>query len=373
LNHASLIICNAGITSAVRQWFNLANLTTASSTVFGTGYIKTDAKITDCGNGYVRISLSAAIPAEAVRFSIAPAVPGDLSVASVLGDSVHVWGVQYEPKAFVSPYMPATTAPVIRTSEEPKLTGTNFSDWYNQNEGTFFVSTFSPVLAGAVRRSLAVTDGTANNSLQLSIYGSNQVYFEGKFLGGFVLNSLIAPTIPAGSALRKVFSYKKDNFFGVANGLTVSDTSGDIPVVNQLNIGHYTTFGHFNAPIKQITYWPRQLKDVQSLEETIDTRLTGKEPNQLPTNGALQSGAFTPVPVILAMRSRQEHPVEGTGVSRTITIRRSRDFKFEIEDATGSTITAQPSASCLANTNYSLTFNAPVGTILTYAITPIYT
>jgi hypothetical protein len=375
LNHASLVICNAGITSAVRQWFNLANLTTASSTVFGTGYIKTDAKITDCGNGYVRISLSAAIPAEAVRFIIAPAVPGDLSVASVLGDSVHVWGVQYEPKAFVSPYMPATTAPVIRTSEEPKLTGTNFSDWYNPNEGTFFVSTFSPVLAGAVRRSVAVTDGTSNNSLQLSIYGPNQVYFEGKFLGGLVLSSLIGPTIPVGSALRKVLSYKKDNFFGVANGFTVSDTSGDIPVVNQLNIGHYTTFGHFNAPIKQITYWPKQLKNVQSIEETIDTRLTGKEPNQLPTNGALQSGAFTPVPVILAMRGRQEIPILGTGTSQTYTLRWPYDFMFgTVNVPTGTTISSSPSTTVAlsANTNYTLTITVPVNTFFVFSINPIY-
>ena len=67
-----------------------------------------------------------------------------------------------------------------------------------------------------------------------------------------------------------------------------------------------------------------------------------------------------------------EFSIDGTGASVTRNIRRDYDYEFEIVDSSGVTITAQPASSCTAGTDNALTFTAPVGKTLTYAITPVY-
>lgn len=70
---------------------------------------------------------------------------------------------------------------------------------------------------------------------------------------------------------------------------------------------------------------------------------------------------------------RQEFTIHGTGASESRNIRRPYDFTFEIVDSSGvTTISAQPAASCNANTDNTLTANIPVGKTLVYAITPVY-
>ena len=374
-SHSSIAIADGGILNGVRQWYNLTNSTLGSSNTFGTGYVKTNATIRGIGNNWYYVTLSATVPAVNIRFVTAPSVSGDLQFACDIGDTASVWGEQLELKPYATPTILTNGVAGIRNEDQPRITGTNFSEWYRQDEGTFFVSTFSPILAGSVRRAVAVTDGTTNNSLQVAIYGNNQAYFEGKYLGGIALNSPIAPTIAVGAELMQVLAYKKDDFLGVANGLAVTDSAGDIPVVNQLNIGHYTTFGHINAPIKQFAYWARRIGNSEAIGTTTSGLLAGKNPNQFPTMGDLRSGATTDVSTILASRNRQEIPVEGTGVSRTITLRRPYEFRYAVVDATGVTITAQPSTSAnlAADTNHTITFNAPAGTFLTVSVTPVFT
>ena len=46
--------------------------------------------------------------------------------------------VQYEIGAFPTSYIPTTASTVTRNPDTTSITGTNFSSWYNQTEGTFF-------------------------------------------------------------------------------------------------------------------------------------------------------------------------------------------------------------------------------------------
>jgi hypothetical protein len=86
----------------------------------------------------------------------------------------------------------------------------------------------------------------------------------------------------------------------------------------------------------------------------------------------LRRNAFIDPFDIMRSRTRQEFSVDGTGASLTRNIRRDYDFTFEIVDSSGVTITAQPASSCTAGTDNALTFTAPLGKTLTYAITPVY-
>jgi hypothetical protein len=66
-----------------------------------------------------------------------------------------------------------------------------------------------------------------------------------------------------GTAYKTIGVYKVNDFAGVANAGTVqTDTSGNLPVVNQLGIGNNTySGGYLNGTIKKLAYYPTRVTD----------------------------------------------------------------------------------------------------------------
>jgi len=52
---------------------------------------------------------------------------------------LYIWGAQLEAGAFPTSYIPTTTATVTRTADNASMTGSNFSSWFNPNEGSIFI------------------------------------------------------------------------------------------------------------------------------------------------------------------------------------------------------------------------------------------
>ena len=90
--------------------------------------------------------------------------------------SVFVWGVQIEAGAFPTSYIPTTTATVTRAADVASMTGTNFSSWYNQSQGTIFASVRTVIPASATNGILQFTDGTTTNRIDLYQIGSGAAY-----------------------------------------------------------------------------------------------------------------------------------------------------------------------------------------------------
>jgi hypothetical protein len=69
---------------------------------------------------------------------------------------------------------------------------------------------------------------------------------------------MVIGSIPANSLARAAVSYKENDFLGSVNGGSeVTDTSGLVPTVNQLQIGSYfNNTSHINGHIKRLIYWP---------------------------------------------------------------------------------------------------------------------
>ena len=103
--------------------------------------------ITDAGNGWYRIQLTtiAVVVTNTFSGSVNFMRTGLVTTStSYLGDGssgVYIWGAQLEVGAFPTSYIPTTTATVTRAADVVKMTGTDFSDFFNASEGSFYAET----------------------------------------------------------------------------------------------------------------------------------------------------------------------------------------------------------------------------------------
>jgi len=135
-----------------------------------------DPSIVAYPNGWYRISAvstSIASPASSgfqMGFSTASnAVRTQLYTASAPLKSIQMWGAQIEKGSLPTSYIPTTTTgTAARSADVCSITGSNFSSFYNQSEGTI-VSKVSRLdssnLTTFGRRLYTVNDGTASNEL----------------------------------------------------------------------------------------------------------------------------------------------------------------------------------------------------------------
>jgi len=205
------------------------------------------------------------------RFSITKTTSvGTLAVTSQVdtggGNTFYLWGAQLEVGAFATSYIPTTTAAATRSADVASITGTAFSSWYRQDEGTVFSEAKGiTVFDENTRRYWEISSGSSANRL-LSGYGnSTQTRF-------FVVRDGI-PSANIVSFNQNLNLYTKsistfgNNYYRIfSNGISgQTDNSGNLPsgLMNSLSLG--TQFGvdvtTLNGTIKRFTYWPVRLDD----------------------------------------------------------------------------------------------------------------
>jgi len=197
---------------------------------------------------------------------------------------IYIWGAQVEEGSFPTSYIPTSGSQVTRVADSASITGENFSEWYRQDEGSFFVEmegisdnynssngTYSLLKVGPDPDSVA------------RFIGFSQLYTLG------ARNSQSADVVSLASSTgntegKGALSYTfgpSGTLSGSVNGnLTVSENIsanyGDGQISQQLKFGaDLDRFGG-NAPSssgnvrwKKITYYPKRLPNavLQTLTE----------------------------------------------------------------------------------------------------------
>jgi hypothetical protein len=253
LNFVALRLFN-GTSQVGLAYYNLSTGATGTVTA-GT------ATITSVGNGWYRCSLTATLAASASCTADIYLASAD-NTNSFAGDAfngIALWGFQTELGAFPTSYIKTVAATVTRSPDAASMIGPNFSSWYSQSEGAFYVELIPSALAAA--NGIVVNDNTTSNRIRLATTStSDQCTIT---VTGTAQAVLDGGTPVANTTMKLAMAYQVNNFALSLGGASVAtDTAGVIPVVTQLQIGaETTTIG--NVRIKKAVYYPLRLTNAQ--------------------------------------------------------------------------------------------------------------
>jgi hypothetical protein len=175
-----------------------------------------------------------------------------------------IWGAQLEVGSFATSYIATTSASATRTADVASMTGTNFSSWYNQAEGTLYAeSLFNSGSITTDQLIIAVDANTNGYRNKISRYNGS-VY-------GTTTNGSAQADIGLGSAnsqntlYKSSYVYKTNDFSGTVNSGTVAtDSSGTVPTgLSQALIGKSASGEYLNGTIRKLAYYPFRVTNTQ--------------------------------------------------------------------------------------------------------------
>jgi hypothetical protein len=189
-------------------------------------------------------------------------------------NTVWFWGAQLEQGAFPTSYIPTQASTRTRAADIASITGKNFSDFFNFNEGTSFVSfKFGPTTLDS-RTFLRFLSGTTGTIWQRSNAAGT--------LHALTFSPDLGPNINLGIPNTEQFTspYLDGNsIFSYKFGDIAYSTSGQVQYTNnytflplnnlqrptdRLFIGRSIgALNHLNGWIKRFTYFPKRLPNAQ--------------------------------------------------------------------------------------------------------------
>jgi hypothetical protein len=174
---------------------------------------------------------------------------------------IFLWGAQLEAGACPTSYIPTTTATVTRAVDVASITGSNFSSFYNQTEGTLFVAYDQPVVGCSIA---VIDDGTANNSIVLfSLSTANQRVSSNMLVASANQGRLDAGGTFTANVLNRAALAVSASGRGLScNGSAVSTSANpsSMPSLSRLAIqGDNNFVAQKGGHIRRLTYWPTRL------------------------------------------------------------------------------------------------------------------
>ena len=195
------------------------------------------------------------------------------NVTNAIGDSVFLWGAQFEAGAFPTSYIPTSGASATRAVDLAEIPTSAFG--YNSGAGTVVVEFDTKKPSGQGYGSFALSDNTASNRVihATNLSGVSQTAYVATSNVGQV--NMSAGNYDASSGFAKFSLAVKENNFGASlNGAsTVTDILGTLsPEISTLGLGYFypgaPSTNLINGHIKSIQYYPRRLTNAQLQELT---------------------------------------------------------------------------------------------------------
>jgi len=216
-------------------------------------------------NGWIRIVATATATITAAAGGIGIRITNGAGSYIGTGDgTILIWGAQLEVGAFPTSYIPTTAATVTRSADVCSISGSNFSAWYRQDEGTMFADAARSAVDSRFPATFTFSDNTRNNETYVVFGQGSAADGQMSVTTAGVLQAYLSRTGVASPARNIVAgTYLTNNINLVTNGsAATSDTSATIPTVDRAYIGlRGDGNGCMNGTIRRLTYWPTRLAD----------------------------------------------------------------------------------------------------------------
>ena len=205
-------------------------------------------------------TLSGGVTVGQVQMTLSLAVSGSTAVDF----TIRIGLPQMEQGAFATSAIPTTSATATRAADVASITGSNFSSWYNQTEGTVFTDcSINYTVPGTMFPLMSsLNDGTSNNRIENGFLTSTLAGYEVVASGSTQVG--VYPNASSALTRRLATNYQLNNFAVSVNGGSVStDTSGILPTVSQLRIGDRVggAGNTLNGTIRRLTYFSTRLNN----------------------------------------------------------------------------------------------------------------
>ena len=241
-----------------------------STNTLGTVDASATASITPYANGWKRLSFTVTASGTVLRFLVGTISSSTAarfeSFAGDITKGFYIWGYSAEAGASPTSYIPTTTATATRSADVASITGSNFSSWYRQDEGTVFTDTVNRETypgANVFPYILQIDGGTNDNRISYdnSVLSNGYRYNLPCQSGGVSQGELNQFGFASGAA-RWASAFRTNDFalaINLAPSVVSTRTSGTLPnVMTQLRIGF--GFGkQFTGTIRRLTYFPVRL------------------------------------------------------------------------------------------------------------------
>jgi hypothetical protein len=218
------------------------------------------------GNGWWRVVLTANFGSNALflapRHNFSNGVNGVVGADGVKG--IYIWGVQLEAGPFPTSYIPTTSSAVTRAADSASISGSNFSSWFNQTEGTTFCSfKAAGSTSGFYENVFSYATGITSGQQALYRNASNNIGYGALGVGV----PIVTLSSWSGINYKAVGAYKANSNIGLGiNGiLSVSSSSTTPATSNRLGIGegyNQININKYNGTIARLAYYPVRLSNI---------------------------------------------------------------------------------------------------------------
>jgi hypothetical protein len=240
--------------SGTGNGFTTFNLATGIVGTVGGGVT---ASIISAGNGWYKCSVTQAWVSQTNYIFIEPG-DGQYTWTPNGYSGIYIWGAQLEAGSFATSYTATLASTVTRAADSASMTGTNFSSWYNQSQGTMYAegdfaaglsSENFYALMGGDYQVFGVTQRRSNLTTRVyDVYTNYNAYLGGQ-----------AFTVGANQeSFKEAVAISNSYFQSSINGVTATPTYSLITTGNatKLLIGQYFFSLTMTGHIRKLSYYP---------------------------------------------------------------------------------------------------------------------
>ena len=235
----------------------------------GVNYTQTLCTLT---TSWQRFSLSSTLTAGGDNFQIGVDLR-DSAQSAKSAQTFFIWGAQLEAGSFATSYIPTVASSVTRNADAASMTGTNFSSWFNNGEGTVYWD------RRRTNTSANPEITIYNSTLATAFYNGSIAYINtapsGTIAASSLANGVTQASITTGTGLtgtgsvKTAYAYKANDFAGSSNGQSAgTDTSG-ILQTGVDTLAFFTSGLNGFQHLGKFAYYPTRLTNAQLQALTV--------------------------------------------------------------------------------------------------------